>query len=139
MALLFQLITTGKKSCTDDCLRDFCDGVLHHEVPILAKVNQVLIVGEIVLLSFKGLSIEYVSHLNAYKVVAELNEIACIKQMELKDFHPFHLYKGFGRFSQDSFVALLRYRVGCCNHFSVYIHDRIRHTSPFSVWVVFTS
>ena len=55
--------------------------------------------------------LEYVSHLNTYKVV-ELNEIACIKQKELKDFHPLSLYKGIGRFSQDSFVVL-RYRVDC--------------------------
>lgn len=85
---------------------------LHHGVPIFGKVEQILIVGEIVILRYKRLRVlEYVSHLNAYKVV-ELNEIACIKQKELKDFHPLSLYKGIGRFSQDSFVVL-RYRVDC--------------------------
>ena len=78
--------------------------------PIFGKVEQVLIVGEIVILRYKRLRVlEYVSHLNAYKVVAELKKIACIKQNELKDFHPLRLYKGFGRFSQDSFAVLSRY------------------------------
>ena len=104
---------------------------LHHGVPIFGKVEQILIDGEIVILRYRRFRVsEYVSHLNANKVV-ELNEIACIKQKELKDVHPLSLYKGIGRFSQDSFIVL-RYRVDCfCNHFGVCIHDRIRHNLPF--------
>ena len=55
-----------------------------HGVPIFGKIEQILIVGEIVILRYKRLRVlEYVSHLNAYKVV-ELNEVACIKQKELQ-------------------------------------------------------
>ena len=55
-----------------------------HGVPIFGKIEQILIVGETVILRYKRLRVlEYGSHLNAYKVV-ELNEVACIKQKELQ-------------------------------------------------------
>ena len=84
-----------------------------HGVPVLGKVNQVLIIdGEVVILQYKRIRVlEFISHLNAYKVV-EMNEMACVKQKNLQDFHPLSLCKGFGRFSHDWFVVL-RYRVDC--------------------------
>ena len=82
-------------------------------VPIFGKVDQVLIVdGKIVILRYKKLRIlEYVNHVNVYKVLEE-NEMACVKQKQLQDFHPLNLYKSFGRFAQHLFV-ILRYRVDC--------------------------
>ena len=86
---------------------------LYHGVPVFGKVDQVFIVnGEMVILRYKILRVlEFVDHLNAYKVV-ELNEMACIKQKKLQDFHPLSLSKGFGTFARDLFVVL-RYRVDC--------------------------
>lgn len=86
---------------------------LYHGVPVLGKVEQVLIVnGGVVILRYKKLRVlEFVSHLNAYKVV-QLNEMACVKQKNLQDFHPLSLCKGFGPFARDLFVVL-RYRVDC--------------------------
>lgn len=83
----------------------------YHGVPVLGKVNQVLIIdGEVVILQYKRIRVlEFISHLNAYKVV-EMNEMACVKQKNLQDFHPLSLCKGFGPFSHDWFVVL-RYRV----------------------------
>ena len=54
-----------------------------HGVPVLGKVNQVLIVdGEVVILQYKRIRVlEFISHLNAYKVV-EMNELAYVKQKE---------------------------------------------------------
>ena len=37
--------------------------------------------------------LEFITHLNAYKVL-ELDEMACVKQKDLKDFHPLSLCKG---------------------------------------------
>ena len=84
-----------------------------HGVPVLGKVNQVLIIdGEVVILQYKRIRVlEFISHLNAYKVV-EMNEMVCVKQKNLQDFHPLSLCKGFGRFSHDWFVVF-RYRVDC--------------------------
>ena len=71
-----------------------------------------IINGEVVILRYKGLRVlEFVSHLNAYKIM-ELDEMVCIKQEELQDFHPLSLCKGFGPFAQNFFVVL-RYRVDC--------------------------
>ena len=55
----------------------------------MGKVNQVLIVdGEVVILQYKRIRVlEFICHLNAYKVV-EMNEMACVKQKNLQDFHP---------------------------------------------------
>ena len=84
-----------------------------HGVPVLGIVDKVLIVnGEVVILRYNKLRVlEFVSHLNAYKVVRR-NEMAYIKQRNLQDFHPLSLCTGFGRFAQDLFV-ILRYRVDC--------------------------
>ena len=84
-----------------------------HGVPVLGKVNQLLIIdGQMVILQYKQIRVlEFISHLNVYKVV-EMNEMACVKQKNLQDFHPLSLCKGFGRFSHDWFVVL-RYGVDC--------------------------
>ena len=84
-----------------------------HGVPVLGKVDQVLMIdGEVVILQYKRLQVlEFITHLNAYKVL-ELDEMACVKQKDLKDFHPLSLCKGFGQFAQGCFVVL-RYSVYC--------------------------
>lgn len=47
--------------------------------------------GEMVIFRFKKLQVlEYIHHLNAYKVQIK-NEIACIKQNNIQDFHPLGL------------------------------------------------
>ena len=66
----------------------------------------------VVILQYKRLQVlEFITHLNAYKVL-ELDEMACVKQKDLKDFHPLSLCKGFGQFAQGCFVVL-RYSVYC--------------------------
>ena len=53
---------------------------LHHGVPIFGKVEQILIDGEIVILRYRRFRVsEYVSHLNANKVV-ELNELLVLNK-----------------------------------------------------------
>lgn len=88
---------------------------LNHGLPVFGKVDQVLVVdATLVILRYSRLRVlEYVSHLNAYKVV-EVNELTFVKQKKLQDFHPLGFCKGFGPFTNDFFVVL-RYRVDCLN------------------------
>ena len=86
---------------------------LHHGTPIFGEVQQVLVVdGHIVVLKYQNLRvIEFVSHLNAVRVVTD-NEVGYMKQSNLQDFHPVAISKGFGHYSNKYFIVL-RYRVDC--------------------------
>lgn len=54
--------------------------------------------GEMVIFRYKKLHVlGYIQHLNAYKVQIK-NEMACMKQNNIQDFHPLGLHRGFGQF-----------------------------------------
>lgn len=83
-----------------------------HGVPVFGEVKEVLILdGNIVMFQYTSLSVlEYVSHLNAFKVTPR-NEVSYLKQADLVDFHPLGKCKGFGPYSH--FFVVLKYRVEC--------------------------
>ena len=82
-------------------------------IPIFGEVKEVIILdGHKVILQYTTLRVlEYVTHLNAVKVVSR-NEVSYVKEAELVDFHPLGKCKGFGRYASNDFIAL-KYRVDC--------------------------
>jgi len=84
-------------------------------IPIFGEVKEVIILdGHKVILQYTTLRVlEYITHLNAFKVVSR-NEVSYVKQAELVDFHPLGKCKGFGRYTSNDFIAL-KYKVDCCN------------------------
>jgi len=86
---------------------------IRHGTPIFGEVKQVLILdGNVVVFQYSALSvIEYVTHVNAYKVTLR-NEVSYVKQSQLVDFHPLGKSKGFGCFANHFFIVL-KYRVDC--------------------------
>ena len=84
---------------------------IRHGTPIFGEVKQVLILdGNVVVFQYSALSvIEYVTHVNAYKVTLR-NEVSYVKQSQLVDFHLLGKSKGFGCFANHFFIVL-KYRV----------------------------
>lgn len=88
---------------------------LNHGIPVFGKLERVLVIdGAVVVLQYNTLSIvEYVSHLNAYRVKL-CNDTNYIKQEELIDFHPLGIHSGFGCF-KNHLLVVLKYRVDIPN------------------------
>ena len=86
---------------------------IRHGIPSFGEIKEVLILdGSEVLLQYTALSVlEYVTHLNAYKVTPG-NKVSYIKQAELVDFHPLGKCRGFGCYASNFFVVL-KYRIDC--------------------------
>ncbi|KAM7426608.1 hypothetical protein ABFA07_022132 [Porites harrisoni] len=84
---------------------------IRHGIPSFGEIKEVLILdGSEVLLQYTALSVlEYVTHLNAYKVTPG-NKVSYIKQAELVDFHPLGKCRGFGCYASNFFVVL-KYRI----------------------------
>ena len=80
-------------------------------MPIFGEVKEVIILdGSKVILQYTTLRVlEYITHLNAFKVVSR-NEVLYVKQAELVDFHPLGKCKGFGCYASIDFIVL-KYRV----------------------------
>ena len=81
--------------------------------PVLGEVIRILISDQgIVVLCYERLdAVDYVKHLNAYRVVSS-GEVDFIAQDQLVDYHPVGKHNGFGQ-SANSYFVVLRYRVDC--------------------------
>ena len=81
--------------------------------PVLGEVIKIFVSDQgIVVLSYERLElIQYVKHLNAYRVVNS-GEVDYIAQDKLIDYHPLGKHNGFGQ-NASSYFVVLRYRVDC--------------------------
>ena len=88
---------------------------LCHGIPIFGKIKRILVLEDTsVVFQYNTLEVlEFVEHLNAYRVKAQ-NETRCIKQDHLQDFYPLGFHTGFGCYQQQNFVVL-KYRLDMLN------------------------